>query len=207
MRPCRRAPPTRGAARVLQLRVARAAHLPPPAEAARPRRPLDLLQELLHVSKSPTAHEEDMVVDLIERIQPDVVAMSVWSTYYQLAARLSARIKAACNPVIIWGGIHPQTRPEQSPGPLRPRGAQRGRVRPGRADRPHGASARTGTTSAATWTKRDGEIVQNPPRFADPRPRRPAAPDLSSEQQVLSRQETRGATWPRGTRRPSPTTS
>ena len=40
--------------------------------------------------EAPPAQEEDMVVDLIARIRPDVVAMSVWSTYYQLAARLSA---------------------------------------------------------------------------------------------------------------------
>lgn len=61
----------------------------------------------------PTQTEEDMVVDLIERLQPDLVGMSVWSTYYQLAARLSQRIKASVNPVIIWGGIHAQARPQQ----------------------------------------------------------------------------------------------
>src|SRR5881296_1375740 len=42
----------------------------------------------------PTPAEENMVVDLIRRLEPDVVAMSVWSTYYQLAARLSDRIKS-----------------------------------------------------------------------------------------------------------------
>jgi radical SAM superfamily enzyme YgiQ (UPF0313 family) len=57
----------------------------------------------------PSACEEDMVVELIERIKPDLVGMSVWSTYYQLAARLSGRIKASFNPTIIWGGIHAQT--------------------------------------------------------------------------------------------------
>ena len=61
----------------------------------------------------PTAEEEDMVVDLITRLKPDLVAMSVWSTYYQLAARLSRRIKAATGAVIAWGGIHPQTCPEE----------------------------------------------------------------------------------------------
>ena len=62
--------------------------------------------------QSPTQTEEDMVVDLVARLQPDVVGMSVWSTYYQLAGRLSRRIKDAVNPVIIWGGIHAQTQPE-----------------------------------------------------------------------------------------------
>ena len=37
--------------------------------------------------------------------------MSVWSTYFQLAGRLSRRIKEATGAVVIWGGIHPQTRP------------------------------------------------------------------------------------------------
>lgn len=63
--------------------------------------------------QDPTQTEEDMVVDLIERLQPDVVGMSVWSTYFQLARRLSKRVKASVNPVIIWGGIHAQARPEQ----------------------------------------------------------------------------------------------
>lgn len=61
----------------------------------------------------PTPEEEDMVVDFVVRLKPDVVAMSVWSTYYQLAARLTRRIKAATGAVVIWGGIHPQTCAEE----------------------------------------------------------------------------------------------
>lgn len=60
----------------------------------------------------PTPREEDMVVELVEELQPDLVAMSVWSTYCQLAGRLSRRIKDRTGAVVIWGGIHPQTRPE-----------------------------------------------------------------------------------------------
>src|SRR5690242_7921927 len=45
--------------------------------------------------QDPTQQEEDMVVELIERIRPDVLAVSVWSTYYQLAGRLSRRVKAS----------------------------------------------------------------------------------------------------------------
>jgi len=59
----------------------------------------------------PTQQEEDMVVDLIARLQPDVVGMSVWSTYKKLAGRITDRIKEAVDPVVIWGGIHAQTRP------------------------------------------------------------------------------------------------
>lgn len=131
--------------------------------------------------EAPTAHEEDMVVDLIARIRPDVVAVSVWSTYYQLAARLSARIKAACNPVIIWGGIHPQTRPEQSLAHCDLVARSEGEYvlaeltdRMGRGEDWYDIRG--------TWTKRDGEIVQNPPRFLIPDLDVLPSPDLSSEQ-------------------------
>ena len=61
----------------------------------------------------PSQNEEDMVVELVERLQPNLVGMSVWSTYYQLAARLTRRIKTAVDPVVIWGGIHAQTKPTE----------------------------------------------------------------------------------------------
>ncbi len=61
----------------------------------------------------PTAAEEDMVVDLITRLRPDLLAVSVWSTYYRLAARITRRVKAAVNPVVIWGGIHAQACSEE----------------------------------------------------------------------------------------------
>jgi radical SAM superfamily enzyme YgiQ (UPF0313 family) len=59
----------------------------------------------------PTATDEQLVVNLIAQLKPDLVGMSVWSTYYQLAARLTQRIRAVGQPVVIWGGIHAQTRP------------------------------------------------------------------------------------------------
>ncbi len=62
----------------------------------------------------PTRQEEDMVVELVESLRPDVVAVSVWSTYFQLAARLTERIKERTGAVAIWGGIHAQVEPEES---------------------------------------------------------------------------------------------
>jgi anaerobic magnesium-protoporphyrin IX monomethyl ester cyclase len=106
--------------------------------------------------EAPTAREEDMVVDLIARIRPD--------TYYQLAARLSARIKAAGAPVIIWGGSHPQTCPKQSLAHCDLVARSEGEYvlaeltdRLGRGDDWHDIRG--------TWTKRGGEVVRNPPRF------------------------------------------
>ena len=117
--------------------------------------------------ETPTQQEEDMVVDLIARIRPDVVAMSVWSTYYQLAARISRRVKAAVDPVIIWGGIHPQTRPEDSL-------AHCDLVALGEGEHVLAElTDRIGTGAGwtdirGTWTKRDGEIVRNPQRMLVP---------------------------------------
>jgi len=62
----------------------------------------------------PTGREEDMVVERIEALRPDLVAVQVWSTYYQLAARLSRRIKERTGATIVWGGIHAQVCPEDS---------------------------------------------------------------------------------------------
>jgi radical SAM superfamily enzyme YgiQ (UPF0313 family) len=62
----------------------------------------------------PTQQEEDMALYLIEEIQPDLVGVSVWTTYFQLAARLTQRIKQRTSAVVIWGGIHAQVRTEQS---------------------------------------------------------------------------------------------
>ncbi len=130
--------------------------------------------------EEPTPHEEDMVVDLIARIRPDVVAMSVWSTYYQLAARLSRRIKASGNPVVIWGGIHPQTNPEQSLAHCDLVARSEGEYvlaeltdRIGRGE--------PLTDIHGTWAKRDGEIVRNPPRLLIPDLDVLPAADLTSD--------------------------
>ncbi|GIW39962.1 MAG: hypothetical protein KatS3mg076_0539 [Candidatus Binatia bacterium] len=61
----------------------------------------------------PTPKDCALVLDLVERLEPDLVGMSVWSTYYQLAARLTREIKRRTGAVVIWGGIHPQTKPRQ----------------------------------------------------------------------------------------------
>jgi radical SAM superfamily enzyme YgiQ (UPF0313 family) len=130
--------------------------------------------------ETPTAREEDMVVDLITRLRPDVVAMSVWSTYYQLAARISTRVKAAVNPTIVWGGIHPQTSPEQSLAhcDLLARGEGE-YVLAELTDRL--GLGQDCTDIRGTWAKRDGESVRNAPRLLIPDLDVLPAADLSSE--------------------------
>ena len=111
----------------------------------------------------PTQREEDMFVELVERIRPDVVGMSVWSTYFKLAGRLSQRIKASFSPVIIWGGIHAQVQPEscleyadiacQSEGE---------HVLAELTDRV--SLGQDYSDLGGCWVRRDGEVVHNPPR-------------------------------------------
>jgi radical SAM superfamily enzyme YgiQ (UPF0313 family) len=119
---------------------------------------------------SPTPAEEDLVVDLVTRLQPDLVGMSVWSTYFQLAARVTQRIKAAVKPVVIWGGIHAQTRTEDclqhADIVCRAEGEY---VLAELADR-----LGVGEDFAdlqGCWVRRGDEIVRNPPR--------PLIPDLN----------------------------
>jgi len=60
----------------------------------------------------PTQKEEDMVMELLRELRPDVVCMQVWSTYFKLAARLTRRIKDELGALVVWGGIHAQVKPE-----------------------------------------------------------------------------------------------
>ncbi|MCX8071241.1 MAG: B12-binding domain-containing radical SAM protein [Candidatus Binatia bacterium] len=111
----------------------------------------------------PTPEEEDMVVDLVARLRPDLVAVSVWSTYYRLAARLSERIKAQVNPVIIWGGIHAQTRSEEclQHADIVCRGEGE-YVLAELTDRL--GLGEDYTDLAGCWVRRGNTIVRNPPR-------------------------------------------
>lgn len=127
----------------------------------------------------PSQQEEDMVVDLIERIRPDVVAMSVWSTYFQLAARLSRRLKASFNPVIIWGGIHPQTKSEEclEHCDLLARGEGE-YVLSELTDRV--GQGRPYQDIPGTWARADdGAVIKNPPRLLIPDLDQLPQPDLS----------------------------
>ena len=145
-----------------------------------------------------------MVVDLITRMRPDVVAMSVWSTYYQLAARLSrADARRPCNPVVIWGGIHPQTRPEEclEHCDLVARGEGE-YVLAELTDR-IGLGQRLPRHRTACWAARDGEIVRNPPRLLIPDLDVAAAGRSVVGATSTTSATTRGATWRAGTRRRS----
>jgi radical SAM superfamily enzyme YgiQ (UPF0313 family) len=112
----------------------------------------------------PSAKDEDLVVDLVNRLQPDLVAMSVWSTYYKLAARLTRRIKAAGDAVVIWGGIHPQTCPEECLTAADIVCRSEGEYVLAELTDRIGLGQDYDDLQGCWVRRRDGEIVRNPPR-------------------------------------------
>lgn len=115
----------------------------------------------------PTQLEEDMVVELVEKINPDLVGMTVWSTYYKLAARLTHRIRASVDPVVIWGGIHAQSRPENCLEHADIVARSEGEyVLAELTDRL--SLGQDFTDLKGCWVRSNGEIVRNPPRLLIP---------------------------------------
>ncbi|MCP1715837.1 radical SAM superfamily enzyme YgiQ (UPF0313 family) [Methanocalculus alkaliphilus] len=61
----------------------------------------------------PTEDEERLFLDLIDKLQPDIVSFTVLSPFADVARRLSRLVKEKHpDMVIIWGGIHPTLYPE-----------------------------------------------------------------------------------------------
>jgi len=56
---------------------------------------------------------EARVVEQVVVSEPDLVAFSVTTDYYQWASRLAREIKARCDVPIVFGGMHPTSVPEQ----------------------------------------------------------------------------------------------
>nr|WP_246496072.1 radical SAM protein [Methanocalculus chunghsingensis] len=61
----------------------------------------------------PTEDEERLFLDLIDKLQPDIVSFTVLSPFADVARRLSRLVKEKHpDTVVIWGGIHPTLYPE-----------------------------------------------------------------------------------------------
>jgi anaerobic magnesium-protoporphyrin IX monomethyl ester cyclase len=137
----------------------------------------------------PSQRDEDMALELIERIRPDLVGVCVWSTYYKLAARLSARIKERTGAVVVWGGIHGQVKPEDSlqwaDVVCRSEGEY---VLAELTDRI--GLGQDWTDLRGCWVKRGDEVVRNQPRLLIPDLDVLPQPDLSSENKHYLGQET-----------------
>jgi radical SAM superfamily enzyme YgiQ (UPF0313 family) len=62
----------------------------------------------------PTEREYKLAEDLIQRLSPDLVGISLRSSYFRIASNLTEKIKKVCTSPVIWGGTHPTVAPEQS---------------------------------------------------------------------------------------------
>lgn len=68
-------------------------------------------------TKNPTAREYELFRNLIETIKPDLIGVSVRSTFFKQAKELSRIAKGINKDIfVIWGGIHPTVSPEHSLG-------------------------------------------------------------------------------------------
>ena len=63
---------------------------------------------------SPTSDEINTLIKLIKRLGPILVGISVRSVLFKLACRVTEEIKKEVDALVIWGGVHPTIRPEQS---------------------------------------------------------------------------------------------
>lgn len=62
----------------------------------------------------PTKEEIVALVDLIKRLKPGFVGISVRSTLFKLAVEITGKIKKEVETLIVWGGVHPTIKPVQS---------------------------------------------------------------------------------------------
>lgn len=67
--------------------------------------------------KNPTDKEYTLFRDLIEQIKPDLIGISVRSTFFKQAKELTGIVKDVNKDIfVVWGGIHPTVAPEHSLG-------------------------------------------------------------------------------------------
>lgn len=63
----------------------------------------------------PTKRELENLVNLLRKINPDIIGISVRaSAYYEIAGKITSLLKRELNLPIIWGGMHTTVCPEES---------------------------------------------------------------------------------------------
>ena len=68
----------------------------------------------LDLMELPTKGEYDILLDLIQDIDPDIIGMGVRSSFFEIASTITRRIHQKLGKVVIWGGTHATVAPEQS---------------------------------------------------------------------------------------------
>lgn len=62
--------------------------------------------------KAPTRVEKGKLLELLMELKPDIIGISLRSSYFKIATDLTHEIKKEINALIVWGGIHPTISPE-----------------------------------------------------------------------------------------------
>jgi anaerobic magnesium-protoporphyrin IX monomethyl ester cyclase len=62
----------------------------------------------------PTETEIKLLMDLLKDIQPDLIGISVRSTFFPVAKEITLQMKEWSNTPVIWGGAHPTICPDES---------------------------------------------------------------------------------------------
>lgn len=61
----------------------------------------------------PSSNEINCLIKLIKELEPNLIGISVRSTLFKLASKITKEIKRELNASVIWGGVHPTIRPYQ----------------------------------------------------------------------------------------------
>ena len=67
-----------------------------------------------NVINPPTSKEEILLRELIIKLNPKIVGISVYSPFVSTAKRVSAIVKSESSALLVWGGIHPTLSPKTS---------------------------------------------------------------------------------------------
>ena len=60
----------------------------------------------------PSEREEEIFIDTIKQLHPEIVAISLLSPYVLIAKRLTELIKKYTSSIVVWGGVGPTISPE-----------------------------------------------------------------------------------------------
>ena len=70
----------------------------------------------LDLMELPTPREYDLLYELLAGLRPDLVGISVRSSFLRIAKEITLRLQRDLGQRVIWGGTHPTVAPEESIG-------------------------------------------------------------------------------------------
>lgn len=62
----------------------------------------------------PSEKEYQLLIDLLKRLKPNFVGISLRSSFFKMASSITKRVKKELSLPVIWGGTHPTVAPEES---------------------------------------------------------------------------------------------